>query len=296
MLFLSLMSIEVTDLNCYPIKSCANTSLETAAFTARGIAFDREWMVADMAGTFMSQRKNPELSLVVPELTLGRLSIIAPGMEELSIDLADIDHEKVAATVHGNEAPAITQGDEANEWFSEYLKRPVQLVRADPVGKRQVKEVYRTATSSNEVAFADGASILLTTMPSLAALNERLEQPVPMNRFRPNIVVGGDDLSAFDEDYWRQLKIGDLSGAIGWGCTRCMITETDQATGEQGKTVLKALQGFRRGVDAVNPSNKGVFFGQNFLHVFESGVTVSVGDTVNIVEQAAERNILGLAD
>ena len=288
--------IQVAELHAYPIKSCAGTSLETAAFTARGIAFDREWMVTDETGTFMSQRKNPELALVVSELTSGRLSIAAPGMEELAIDLADIDHEKVATTVHGSEAPAIAQGSDANDWFSQYLKRPVQFVRADPDDKRHVKDVYQTAVSTNEVAFADGASMLLTTTPSLAALNVHLDQPVPMNRFRPNIVMSGDGLPAFDEDYWRQLKIGELSGVIGWGCTRCMITETDQTTGEQGKTVLKALQGFRKGIDAVNPSNKGVFFGQNFLHAFKDGVKVSLGDEVNVVERAAERNILGLAD
>lgn len=288
--------IQVTELNFYPIKSCAGISLETASFTERGIALDREWMVTDETGTFMSQRKDPELALVIPTVALGKLRITAPGMEELAIDLADIDYEKVATTVHGCEAPAITQSTDANEWFSEYLRRPVQFVRADPKGKRQVKKVYRKADSSNEVAFADGASMLLTTTSSLAALNNRLERPVPMNRFRPNIVVSGDELPAFDEDYWRQLKIGGLSGAIGWACTRCMITETDQSTSEQGKTVLKALQGFRRGIDAVNPSNKGVFFGQNFLHEFEDGVTVNIVDELEVVSRASERNILGLAD
>ena len=284
----------VTELNCYPIKSCAGTGLETATFTDQGIAFDREWMVAEENGKFMSQRQTPELALVVPKLTDGFLRVAAPGMEELAVDLTDLDHKTVTSTVWGNNAPAIAQGAEADDWFSEYLKQYVQFVRTDPNATRSVKPVYQLDGATNKVAFADGASSLLTTMPSLAALNQKLERPIPMNRFRPNIVVDGEDVPAIDEDYWRGLKVGLLSGVVAWACARCTIPETDQITGVREKQVLKALQGFRKGVDAVDPTNKGVFFGQNFLHTLIDGSVVNVGDTVEVVERSSERNILGL--
>jgi uncharacterized protein len=294
--FYNCLMAYVAELICYPVKSCAGTGLETATFTEQGIAFDREWMVADENGKFMSQRQNPELALIVPKLADGFLRVVAPGMEELAVDLADLDHETVASTVWGNNAPAITQGFEADGWFSEYLEQNVQLVRKDPDASRSVKPVYQLADATNKVAFADGASSLLTTMPSLAALNERLERPIPMNRFRPNIVVDGEDVPAFDEDYWRGLKVGMLSGVVAWACARCTIPETDQTTGVREKQVLKALQGFRKGVDAVDPTNKGVFFGQNFLHTLVDGNVVNVGDTVQVTERSSERNILGLPE
>lgn len=286
----------VSELNCYPIKSCAGTRLDTASFTPQGVAFDSEWMVANEAGTFMSQRTHPQLALVLPRLTDRHLLVTAPGMEELAVDLSGLDNKSVSSTVWGNDAPAISQGDDANGWFSDYLHTSAQLVRRDPKGTRQIKSVYRAADVTDQVSFADGAPILLATMPSLRALNKQLETPIPMDRFRPNIVIDGEDIRDFDEDYWRCLKIGKLVGVIGWACARCIIPEIDQATGVRGKQVLKALQGFRKGVDAIDQSNKGVFFGQNLLHTPEPGVTVSVGDTVHVTNRSAARNILGLID
>ena len=283
--------IEVTELNYYPIKSCAGTSVEVAEFSEQGIKLDREWMITDEAGNFMSQRKNPEMALIIPTREEGCLRVTAPGMGQLVIDLADIDQPPVDAIVWGNQAPAITQGSEADAWFGSYLgKADVKFVRKDPNGNRHTKQQYQHKGATNEVAFADGASLLLASRASLRALNSRLEEERPMNSFRPNIVIDGVD--PYDEDYWRVAKIGDLTVFIAWGCARCPIIDTDQTTAIRGRDVRKALAQSRTGVDTVDPNNKGIFFGQNLAHILEQGASVRVGDRVEIVERAENRNII----
>lgn len=283
---------EVTGINYYPIKSCAGTAVDVAGFSEQGILLDREWMVADENGKFMSQRGNPEMTLVQPAIEDGSLKITAPGMEELVIDLDDTEQPSVDTVVWGSKAPAIRQGAEAEAWFSEYLGQAgVQFVRKDPKGVRLIKPQYQADGATNQVAFADGASLLLASEVSLEALNGQLEKPVPMDRFRANIVVDGEDILPYEEDFWKVAKIGGLTVFVAWGCTRCPIPDTDQATGKRGKEVRKALADTRRGVDAIDPSNKGVFFGQNLLHVLEDGVTISVGDKIEIIERSENPNI-----
>jgi uncharacterized protein YcbX len=285
---------EVVSLHVYPVKSCAGTSLAGAPLSERGFAFDREWMVTDPDGVFLSQRQHPELALVNPRLGIGRLSISAPGMEDLSLDTDNYDYERITARVWESDAPAIRQSREADGWLSDYLRKPVYLVRFDRNRERQVSEHYRTPGYTDRVAFADDAPILIASLPSLRALNERLDEPVPMDRFRPNVELDGKDLPAFDEDYWRRLQIGRMSGRIGWACARCVTVENRQDTGFRSKGVLKALQEFRRGINAVHPTIKKVFFAQNFLPDSMPGTTVNVGDKVEVIERSDERNILGI--
>lgn len=136
---------------------------------------------------------------------------------------------------------------------------------------------------------------------SLEAVNDVLAEHdaerIPMDRFRPNIVVGPDDneqMLPFEEDRWRELRAGNVTMFAAWACARCIIPETNQATGERGKSVLRALSAFRRGIDAHDASNKGVFFGQNILHVAQNDATLTVGDTVEVRARSSYSNIVGL--
>jgi uncharacterized protein YcbX len=156
---------------------------------------------------------------------------------------------------------------------------------ARPVGGR-----YRREDASNVLGFADSQPLLLASERSLAALNALMDTPVPMNRFRPNIVVDGPELEAYDEDHWTHVRLGELRAYVVKGCDRCAIPDVDQETAMTGKEVRRALVA-RRGVNAHDISNKGVFFAQNLNHVFAPGTTVRVGDPVQVLECREAPNV-----
>jgi len=133
--------------------------------------------------------------------------------------------------------------------------------------------------------------MLLASEPSLASLHSHLDEPVPMNRFRPNIVVDGDDLPPYDEDHWTEIRIGTLAAYVVKGCDRCSIPDTDQRTAAVGKAVRLALR-TRRGVNAHDPTNKGVFFAQNLNHVYAPGTVIRLGDAVRVITRSATPNVV----
>lgn len=281
-------SPEVTGLSFYPIKGAAGTYVEEANLSERGLQYDREWVVCSPDGSFMSQRKEPELAVVEPTIAHEQLLVNAPGMETLAVDL-EAEGEERTVDFFKKAGTGITQGAEAAGWFSEYLGKDAELLRvAQP---RPVKEACRVAGATTEVGFADAFPLLVVSEPSLTELNTHLEQPVPINRFRGNIVVSGEELDPYDEDYWREIKVGDLTMFVVRACARCPVPNTDQSTGvRSGRPVSTALKQTRHGVDPVN-GKPGDFFGQNAVHVFEPGTTIKVGDAVEIVERASTRNI-----
>jgi uncharacterized protein len=290
--------VSVTGLHTYPVKSCAGVALTQARMTPRGIELDRDFMLIDDDNDFVSQRKVPELALVRPTIGEHSLSLAAPGMEsvELPLQIEPDDTKLVTATVHGRPVASQVMDDELCDWFTTFLptykqNRRFRLVhvRADVPG--YIKDRYRRADASNQVGFADGNAMLLATEPSLAALNAHLDEPVPMNRFRPNIVVGGNDLPAYDEDHWTELRIGALAAYVVKGCDRCSIPDTDQRTATVGKAVRVALR-TRRGVNAHDETNKGVFFAQNLNHVYAPGTVVALGDSVRVLARSATPNVV----
>ncbi len=290
--------IEVTGLFTYPVKSCAGISLQEARVTPRGLELDRDFMLVDDDNDFVSQRKVPELALVVPTLGERTITLAAPGMEDISVplDVAPDDRELLSATVHGRTVTGQFVGEELNQWFTTFLpahksNRRYRLLRIREDLPRYIKERYHERGASNLVGFADGNSMLLATEPSLAQLNSEMAEPVPMDRFRPNVVVAGDGLAAYDEDFWWRVRIGPMTAFVVKACDRCVIPDVDQATAVTGKAVRLALR-TRKGVNAHDDSNTGVFFAQNLNHVYEPGLVVRVGDAVAVLERGTEPNVI----
>jgi len=291
-------SITVTDLITYPIKSCAGIHLTQARITPRGLELDRDYMLVDDEHDFVSQRKVPELALVAPTVRSTSITLAAPGMQnaELPLEVPRDDERVIRATVHGREVLGQIVSDDLNEWFTRFLprhkeNRRYRLLRVREDAPRHIASRYQKPGASNQVGFADGNSMLLTTLPSLRQLNSAMDEPAPMNRFRPNVVVDGDDLAPYAEDCWTQVQIGAMTAFVVKACDRCVIPDTDQETAAVGKAVRRALR-TRKGVNAHDQTNKGVFFGQNLNHVYRPGLTVRVDEPLRVTEARAEPNVL----
>jgi len=261
----------LSEINVYPIKSAKRISVQSALVERRGIQFDRRWMVVDSSGVFLSQRGFPRLALISTQLGSDSLHVNAPGMNSLTLSLQPSDADPISVHVWDDAVDSISAGHEAQKWFSTYLDMPSRLVFMPENCIRHVEP--ESAIHNDIVSFADGFPLLLISQHSLDDLNNRLVTPVPMNRFRPNVVV--NDSSAFAEDRWKKIRIGTMLFYVVKPCSRCITTTVDQETGIQGKEPLATLSRYRK-VDG------NVFFGQNLIP--ESVGTINVGDRVEIVE------------
>jgi len=265
--------ITITALNHYPIKSCAGRALTEAALGPRGILHDREFVLVDAAsGTFLTQRELPRLALIRPTVSDGSLQAAAPEMPRLTIPIKTRGEAR-DIVIWRDTCPAVDQGAEVAAWFSAFLGLDCRLMRMTEDHLRQVDPAY--AEIGDQVGFADGFPVLLISEESLTDLNTRLEAPLPMNRFRPNVVVAGAG-APYQEDRWRRITIGDASGVafrVAKSCARCAITTTDQATTARGKEPLRTLATYRKG-------ERGVYFGQNLIH--DAPGTLRLGDIVTV--------------
>src|SRR5580658_1381216 len=294
--------IRVTSLVTYPVKSCAGVALSEAAVTVRGLELDRDFMVIGDDADFVSQRKVPELALIVPTIGERAITLAAPGMEPIELPLASEpdDRRIVEATVHGRPVAGQLVGEELDEWFTTFLpryrdNRRFRVLRVREDAPRYIKDRYHLAGASNQVGFADGNSMLLASEPSLAQLNRELAEPVPINRFRPNIVIDGPGLAPYAEDSWTSLQIGAMTAFVVKACDRCAIPDTDQRTAVVGKAVRLALR-VRKGANAHDDSNTGVFFAQNLNHVHTPGLTIRLGDEVHVLARSLRPNVVLDAD
>lgn len=224
-----------------------------------GFAWDRRWMLVDENGTFLSQRRVPRLATI--DVAIGRddLVISAHGMEDLSVPLEPASGDTIPVMVWKDQVPAMPVSKDADAWFSEVLRTPCRLVRQPEAPVRSVDPRY--GDPGDHVSLADAYPILVTSASSLADLNRRLKDPVPMNRFRPNIVVRGS--TAFAEDNWTTLTGPDITIRLVKPCARCVITTKDQRTGVGGDEPLRTLSTYRE-------RDGKPFFGQN-------GIPVGVG-------------------
>ncbi|QKG23394.1 MOSC domain-containing protein [Actinomadura verrucosospora] len=258
------MTATLTELNAYPLKSGGGTALRTAALTARGLPYDREFMLVTPSGRFLSQRDLAGMALLRPSYDGEVLSVDAPGASRFVHKAVD-DGEVLDVTVQRYEARGVDQGDEAAGWFSALLDADCRLVRF--TGHRA------TSRGGGEVMFADGYPLLVISAESLADLNARLDEPLPMNRFRPSLVVEG--LGAYAEDSVRLLRVGETVIEMVKACARCVITTTDQETGERGREPLRTLASYRT-------IDRGIRFGQNAVP--RALGTLTVGDPVEVIE------------
>lgn len=266
------MSLRVSALAIYPVKSMRAVPRERLSLDIVGPVGDRRFMVVDPEGGFVSQRACEAMARIGASLEGGRLVLRAEGAEPLELPGAPEGPSR-RAVVWGDEVDAVAV-EAADAWISERLGRPVHLVYVPAERARQAPLGY--AREGDRVGFADGFSLLVTTEASLAELNARLAEPVPMDRFRPNIVVSGGE--PWDEDRWRRIRVGEVELELVKGCARCLVTTTDQRTGVRGKEPLRTLATYRRREDG------GVYFGVNAQH---RGLgEIALGDPVEVLERA----------
>jgi uncharacterized protein YcbX len=273
------MSVEIAELNLYPVKGCRGIALQTATLAATGAEMngigDREWVVVDAESRFISQREQPRMTLIETRLTPSSLLLKAPGMLLLEVPFAS-EGDVLEVQVWDDKIAAVTQGEIADVWLSRYLGAPVRLMRFDYEGRRLAAHRY-TGKVDAPFKFADAFPLLVTNTASLAEVNNRLQRhghaPVAMNRFRPNIVLDG--LPAFEEDYVRQLRIGPLTIRAVKPCARCSVPGVDPATGEHSPLVPDVLASMRA-------TDNGVLFGVNAIVVEGAGTSLRVCDTVEV--------------
>ena len=271
----------VSGLFVHPVKSCAGVALREARLMDTGLDLDRAWMVVDAEGRFVTQREQPRMALVRPQIRSLEVVLRAPGMLALHLGINEVE-KPARVQVWGDALDAWDMGDVAGQWFSDFLGRPgLRLARFDPEVTRLASKQW-TGEVDAPIEFADGFPLLVVGEASLAELNQRLaaagHAAVGIERFRPNIVLAG--LQAHDEDRLHELRIATAEGEVVLRlvkpCPRCPIPNVDPATGETSPEVLAALSSYR----ANALLGGAITFGLNCVIVQGAGATLRVGDAV----------------
>lgn len=263
--------LQVSALNIYPLKSARGIALREMPLDARGPAGDRRWMLVDAQGRMLSQRDLPRMALIAVESGSPELACTAPGMPPLRAHLPSPGNAgRIPAMVWDDTVEVQLADGSAHSWFARFLGADCRLVYQPDDSFRQVNRVY--AAAGVGVSLADGFPLLLIGQGSLDALNARLEMPVEMRRFRPNIVVAGAE--PFAEDTWRRIRIGEVECSVVKPCARCAIPTVNPDTGEMGREPMRTLANFRR-------RNSEVFFGENVVH--HAPGTLRVNDAVAVL-------------
>lgn len=259
----------VAGLWVYPVKSAAGIAVDRVDLLDRGPRHDRRWMIVDEAGGFLTQRTVPGLARIGTAIEGEGIDLSAPGHGATRLPLEPDGRAGMRVEVWGDEVSAVAAPPEADRWLTELLGEPARFVHMPEASDRKAK--LDPTGRGARISFADAYPLLLISEESLEGLNARLADPLPMDRFRPNVVVRGAD--PFAEDGWDRFCIGDVECRVASRCARCSTTTVDQATGERGKEPLKTLATFRR-------EGSQVFFGVNVVH---SGTgTIAVGDPVEV--------------
>lgn len=248
--------LRLTQLHVYPIKSAGGISTDGWEVDDFGLVYDRRWMVIDPDGGLVSQMTHPRLALVRPRVHQGRLLLNAPGSPLLELSLRPTGSVVVRATVWEDVCDAIWLGPRPAQWFTEVLGSPCSLVYMPDSTVRPADPAY--APDGSRVSFADAFPFLLVSEESLTDLNSKLARPLPMNRFRPNLVIAGGE--PYVEDRLQRFEIGGITFRAVKPCGRCVVTATDQETTERGVEPLRTLATYRR-------DGGEVMFGQNVVHL-----------------------------
>ncbi|MFC3415739.1 MOSC domain-containing protein [Algoriphagus hitonicola] len=264
--------LEVQDIFIYPIKSLGGIRVESAEVRERGFRYDRRWMLVTPDRMFVSQRKIHKMALLQVEIKADGLSVFQKNdpKSQIFIPFDECTEESILVTVWDDQMEAKKVGSDYDRWFSDSLGFDVILVKMTEQSHRPVSPKY--AVNGETVSFADGMPYLVIGQSSLDDLNSRLDIPVKMDRFRPNIVFSGG--TPYLEDSMRKLKIGNLNFQVVKPCARCVMTTVDQQTAELGKEPLRTLATYRT-------NNNKVLFGQNAV-ALEAG-EIKVGDKIQLI-------------
>ncbi len=241
----------------YPVKSLGGIRLKSAKVMDKGLQYDRRWMLVDEEGVFMTQRVNPKM-------TLFKVSLDEPGgqlnftfkQDHFSISTHTADSTTFLVKIWEDVVDVFEVSEECSQWFSERLDVKCRLVSFPEQSPRPVDPLYKV--NEEQVSLADGYPFLIIGEQSLADLNGRLQEAVPMNRFRPNFVFTGG--SPYEEDTWGNFTIGRNRFVGVKPCSRCIMTTINQDTAEQGREPLATLSTYRK-------QNNKIYFGQNILAI-----------------------------
>ncbi|MFC4070648.1 MOSC domain-containing protein [Actinoplanes subglobosus] len=273
--------MRITSLHTYPVKGCHRLDHDEAVVEPWGLAADRRWMIVDPDGVGITQRETPALTQLTARPRPGGLHLSAPGRPDIDVP-EPADGSKIQVRIFRNKPPVPARLADTT-WVSAFLGRDARLVwQADPT----TRAVAGAAQPDDRVNLADGYPVLLANTASLDAVNDWLveggDDPVPMHRFRPNLVLTGAPAWAEDDWIGHRLRIGDLTFRVAEACARCRVTTIDQETGETGRQPLHVLGRHRRIGD-------GLLFAVNLIPDLTAGQTglVRVGDQVTVASESA---------
>ena len=274
----------LSEITLYPIKSCGGLSLQEVTLTTSGLMtaqiYDREWMVVGPDGACLTQREHPRMALIVPTLKADTLELRAPGMLRLEIPLGlpDPDHAPTLTTQVWDDTVLAYDCDELTaEWFTQAIGVPCRLARFHAKAERAVSTKWTDGVAATTM-FSDGYPILVAGAASLDDLNDKLRaagrEALPMNRFRPNLVISG--IEAFEEDYAESFEIGEVTLKPVKPCPRCPMPSVDQATGTFGPDPLDIMQSYR-----AKPELEGALcFGMNSILIAGDEQRVRIGQEI----------------
>jgi uncharacterized protein len=261
----------VAEVRRYPVKSCRGEDLSVATVEPWGLAGDRRFMLVDGDGAVVTAREHPRLVLVTPQLTAVGLRLSSPDQDDVAVSVPNGDGP-VPVDLWGSKVDAVPVDPAANAWFSQLLGRSVRLVYLHDPTQRRPNAAY--SAPGDLVSLADGYPLHLSSAESLAALNALMPRPLPMTRFRPNVVVSGAD--AWTEDRWRLLRIGTVTFRVAKSKDRCVFTTIDPDTAVGGREPIATLARHRRW-------DGKTWFGVNLIPAGTG--TITPGDPVKILDQ-----------
>lgn len=267
------MSIHIQSLHVYPVKSLQGIDLQQADIGPRGIRWDRHWMLVDASGKFISQRQNPKLASISTRMDSEYLYLSAKNMPEQAIPLQrNVAENLIPVQIWNDQCLAKTESPDIDAWLHRALGISCRLVHLPADQIRPVDPEF--ATPQDQVGFADAFPLLVLSQAAAELLSEKMRQPVPINRFRANIVVTG--IEAHAEDQWHEIKIADLNFRLPKLCSRCVIPSIDQLSGEKHLNPNSALSKYRR-------FDNKIYVGKNAIADGEG--QIRCGDPVHILAQ-----------
>jgi uncharacterized protein len=269
--------LKIISLHSYPVKSGRGIDLASVHVETMGLSHDRQWMIIDEASVFLTLRDTPELALLMSEITeTGDIILSVADNFTQFVKIPSADAKRRATQVWGTPIVALDAGDDIAHKLSIWLQKTVRLVRVADARSRLCNLVW--AGEDAPVGFADGYPILIALTESLEDLNAQLQSPVPMTRFRPNIVISG--APAWADDGWLRIKIGAVELELVKPCVRCLVITTDALTGARmGSEPLTVLAKIRR---STTEKINGVLFGTNAVPRAKG--QINVGDPVSVLE------------